>query len=68
MTTRFQLHLQGKHEPLMVELSCSGIEELAEFASNSRFVIGYLDATDEYGCQPKVMIDASRISCAIEVS
>lgn len=65
---RFQLHLQGQHEPLTVELGCSGVEQLADLASNSRFVIGYLDATDECGCQPKVMIAAARISCAIELS
>lgn len=65
---RFQIHLQGQHEPMTVELDCSGVEQLADLASNSRYVIGYLDATDECGCQPKVMIAAARISCAIELS
>ncbi|MFM7403119.1 MAG: hypothetical protein ACKO1N_03270 [Erythrobacter sp.] len=65
---RFQLHLQGQHESLTVELGCSGVEQLAELAGSSRFVIGHLDVTDECGCQPKVMIAAARISCAIELS
>jgi len=60
--------LQGQHEPLTVELDYPSVEQLAELASNSRFVIGYLDAVEECGCHPKVMIAAARISCAIELS
>tara|TARA_B100001057_G_scaffold481356_1_gene555300 strand:+ start:1498 stop:1701 length:204 start_codon:yes stop_codon:yes gene_type:complete len=64
--TPFQIHLQGQKDPILVELDCLDVEQLSELASQARFVIGHLIATDEYGCQPRIMIAASRISCAIE--
>lgn len=68
MMKRYELHMLGRREPIYVELDCLGIEELAELASQSRFVIGHLADIDECGCQPKVMVAAQRIFCAIETS
>jgi hypothetical protein len=66
--TPYLIHLQGQREPIYLELDCPSVDHLAELASESRFLIGHLVATDEHGCQAKVMIATGRISCAIEVS
>lgn len=63
----FQIHLQGQRDPLAVELDCLDVQQLADLAGHSRFVVGYLSTVDDNGCQPKVMIATSKISCAIEL-
>ncbi len=68
MMRQFQIHIQGQRDPMHVELDCAGLDQLVELASHSRFVVGFLAGVDESGCQPKVMIAASRISCAIELN
>lgn len=64
----FIIHLQGQREPLFVDLDCDSVDDLAELAAQSRFVIGHLVAADEEGCCRRVMIAAGRISCALEAS
>ncbi|MFO6428865.1 hypothetical protein ACLBKT_02125 [Erythrobacter sp. W302b] len=66
--TLYLIQLQGQREPIHVELDCPNVDHLAELAAQSRFLIGNLVSVDEQGCNPRVMIAAGRISCAIEVS
>lgn len=64
----FLIHLQGQREPIFVELDCHSVDDLAELAAQSRFLIGNLVEVDEQGCNARVMVAAGRISCAIEMS
>jgi hypothetical protein len=64
----YLIHLQGQREPLLVDLECDSISDLADLAAQSRFLIGHLTAPDEQGCCARVMIAAGRISCAVEIS
>lgn len=63
----FQIHLQGHREPIKLELELEGIEELADYASKARFLVGYLLHDEEEASRIKVLIAATRISCAIEM-
>lgn len=65
---QYLIHLQGSREPLFVELDCSGVDDLAELAAQSRFLIGNLVEEDEQGCCASIMLAAARISCAIQIS
>lgn len=62
----FTIHLMGQSVPLTIDLDCNSVDELAEIAGQSRFVIGHLDNADEDGVCRRVMIATSRIQCAIE--
>ena len=62
----FTIHWMGQAVPLSIDLDCAGVDELAESASQSRFVIGNLTEPDEDGVCRRVMVATSRIQCAVE--
>ena len=64
----YVIHLQSQREPIFVELDCDSVDQLAELATQTRFLIGHLVEVDEQGCHARVMISAGRISCAFEVN
>lgn len=64
----FSIHLMGQHQPITIDLPCSNIDDLAEQAATTRFLIGHMTQADEDGVCGRVMIATSRIQCAIEAS
>ena len=66
MMATFTLHLMGQSTPVAIDLPLSGVDELAEQAGSTRFLIGYLTNADEEGVCRRVMIATSRIQCAVE--
>ena len=62
----FTVHLMGQSSPLMLDMPCANIDELAREAVTSRFLAGYMSNVDEEGVCRRVMIATNRIQCAIE--
>lgn len=42
----YLIDLQGQREPIFVELNCLSVDDLAELAAQSRFLIGHLVSVD----------------------
>lgn len=62
----FTIHLMGRHQPIMADLPCCGIDELAEQAGATRYLVGHMAAANEDCVCRRVMIATNRIQCAIE--
>lgn len=62
----FTIHLMGQHQPITADLPFRGIDELAEQAGATRYLIGHMAAANEDGVCRRVMIPTNRIQCAIE--
>lgn len=62
----FHIHLMGQHQPIMIDLPCADIDDLAERSSRAKFLAGHMAEPDEEGVCRRVMIATSRIQCAIE--
>lgn len=62
----FTIHLMGQAAPITLDLAPSDIEDLAQQASTTRYLTGYMTTADEDGVCRRVLIATSRIQCAIE--
>lgn len=62
----FTIHLMGQATPITIDLPIGSVDQLAEEASTTRFLVGHLSEPDEEGVCRRVMIATSRIQCAIE--
>ena len=62
----FAIHLMGHHQPITIDLPYRSIDELAEKAGSTRYLLGHMTAADEEGVCRRVMIATSRIQCAID--
>lgn len=64
----FRIFLSTVGPPLLVDLAASNIEELLREAAFSRFIAGNMAEADEDGSLAAVMIQTSRIQCAVETT
>ncbi|AWW74567.1 hypothetical protein CD351_09030 [Erythrobacter sp. KY5] len=64
--TTFTIHLMGQATPITLDLPISTVDDLAEKAGETRYLVGHLASADEDGVCRRVMIATSRIQCAIE--
>lgn len=62
---RFRIHMTGVGQPLIVELDADCVNDLAQMATQARFICGNLAEPNEDGCLPSIMIAAGRISAAL---
>lgn len=62
----FTIHLMGQATPITLDLPLANVDQLAEEASTTRFLIGHLADGDEEGVCRRVMVATSRIQCAVE--
>ena len=62
----FTVHLMGQNAPITIDLPVGSVDELAEQAGQTRFLIGYLASADEEGVCRRVMIATGRIQCVVE--
>ena len=64
----FTIHLMGQATPITLDLPIRDVDELAEQACQTRFLIGHLASCDEEGVCRRVMVATSRIQCAVEAA
>lgn len=62
----FTIHLMGQATPITLDLPLTNVDELAEEAATTRFLVGHLSEADGEGVCRRVMVATSRIQCAIE--
>lgn len=62
----FHIHLMGQPQPVVLDLPCADIDDLAEQSSRAKFLAGCMAQADEESVCRRVMIATSRIQCAIE--
>lgn len=62
----FTIHLMGQATPVTLDLPLASVDELAELAGQTRFLVGHLNEADGEGVCRRVMVATSRIQCAIE--
>lgn len=64
--TTFTIHLMGQATPITLDLPIGTVDDLAEEAGQTRYLVGHLANADEVGVCRRVMIATSRIQCVIE--
>ena len=62
----FTIHLMGQATPITLDLPLASVDQLAEQAGQTRYLIGHLSEADGEGVCRRVMVATSRIQCAVE--
>lgn len=63
---RFKLFLIGNATPIDLDLPVSGVTELNELASRTRFLEGHMTAPDGEGVCAGVLVPTCRIQLVVE--
>lgn len=66
--TTFRISLIGVAQPLMIDLPWASVDELAQAATERRYLTGHLAEADESGVYASIMIATGRIQCVIEAT